>query len=69
MSSIPDTFVEGGGLLDEKLAEEKVPVIEVPGLNYLGEINMQKTRGNFPGLLKKGNSCYHWHRISSPSFV
>jgi hypothetical protein len=28
---IPDTSVEGGSFLDEKLAEAEVPVIEVPG--------------------------------------
>jgi hypothetical protein len=55
MSRIPDRFVEGGRFLDEKLAEAVVPVIEVPGFNYLGEnfvINMQKTRGNLPDPLK-----------------
>ena len=30
---IPDTFVEGGRFLDEKLTEAEVPVIEVPGQN------------------------------------
>jgi hypothetical protein len=33
MSSIPDTSVEGGRFLNEKLAEAVVPVIEVPGFN------------------------------------
>ena len=37
MSSIPDAFLEGGRFLDEKFAEAVVPVIEVPGFNYLGE--------------------------------
>lgn len=55
MSSIPDTFVEGGCFLDEKLAEAEVPVIEVPRFNFLGEnsvINVQKTKGNIPDVLK-----------------
>lgn len=53
---IPDTSVEGGSFLDKKLAEAVVPVIEVPGSNYLGEnyvINMQEMmRGKLPGPVK-----------------
>lgn len=42
-ANIPDTFIEGGRFLDEKLAEAVVPIFEVPGYNCLGEnyvINM-----------------------------
>ena len=53
--TIPDTFVEGSCFLDEKLAEAEIPVIEVPGFNFLGEnsvINVQKTRCSLPDVPK-----------------
>jgi hypothetical protein len=56
VSSIPDTFLESGCFLDEKLAEAEVPVIKVSAFDCLEKnlvIDMQKKdEGSIPGAVK-----------------